>query len=171
MKLFTLQRQQIVHGDLESVFPFFERPENLIIITPPSLGFRVLTPSPVPMNQGRIIDYTIRVKGIKLRWRSIITDYEPPHLFSDEQLKGPYSYWRHTHQFEAMGDATKLSDHVTYALPSAIPSPLTDAVNRFFVEPQLKHIFDYRQRKFAELFGTPQPTHTTSKLSKLRAFK
>ena len=71
MELYTLAREQWVERPLSRVFPFFERPENLALITPPGLGFRLLTPSPVRMEQGRIIDYTIRVLGLPVRWRSL----------------------------------------------------------------------------------------------------
>ena len=93
---YTLKRELWVDQPLEKVFPFFERPENLALITPPRLAFRLLTPSPVQMEQGRVIDYTIRVLGKQVRWRSIISTYCPPHSFVDEQLLGPYSFWHHS---------------------------------------------------------------------------
>jgi ligand-binding SRPBCC domain-containing protein len=157
LRIHTLQREQWVDRPLEKVFPFFERPENLALITPPSLGFRLLTPSPVAMEQGRIIDYTIRVLGVRVRWRSLISTYEPPFRFVDEQLMGPYSFWHHTHRFAAEGSGTRLLDEVRYALPAYLPQPLATLLHRLQVEPTLKHIFDYRQHQFRRLFGG-QPT-------------
>lgn len=153
MKLFTLERQQVVARPLESVFPFFESPENLSRITPDSLDFRVLTPTPVPMNFGRVIDYTIRLKGLKVRWRTLITDYEPPHFFSDEQINGPFSYWRHSHRFVDLGDRTRLIDHVTYGLPLWLPPVMVNLVNAQFVRPELAKIFDHREHTFRQMFG------------------
>ena len=75
MRCYTLQREQWVASPLQRIFPFFAQPENLALITPPSLGFRLLTPLPVEMEKGRIIDYTIRVIGLPIRWRTLITTY------------------------------------------------------------------------------------------------
>ena len=89
MRIHTLNRKQVIAKPLDRIFPFFTKAENLALITPPSLAFRVLTPSPVPMERGRIIDYTIRILGLEVRWRSMITTYEPPVRFVDEQpLRG-----------------------------------------------------------------------------------
>lgn len=161
-RLYTLSRQQWVNRPLDNVFPFFERPENLALITPPSLDFRLLTPSPVQMKQGRIIDYTIRVLGARVRWRSIISMYRPPHLFVDEQLIGPYSFWHHTHRFQDEGKGTRLLDKIRYALPTLLPDVLADLIHRWHVSPTLDQIFDYRRDKFQRLFGgaTGETFHT-----------
>ena len=92
MKTFELKTQQFVPRSLGEVFPFFERPENLVAITPDWLGFRILTPSPIPMKEGTTIEYSIRVLGMRMRWKSRISMYDPPHAFADEQLEGPYAF-------------------------------------------------------------------------------
>lgn len=161
LALYTLSRTQWVDRPLERVFPFFERPENLALITPPSLGFRLLTPSPVRMAQGRVIDYTIRLLGVRVRWRSLISTYDPPHCFVDEQLLGPYSFWHHTHRFEPQGAGTRLSDEVRYALPAYLPGPIAATLYRWQVRPALERIFDYRHRQFRRLFGGPEPDPAT----------
>lgn len=153
MKLYSLDREQRVDEPLEQVFAFCARPENLALITPQSLDFHLLTPSPIVMEQGRIIDYTIRVLGVRLRWRSLISTYRAPHCFVDEQLRGPYSFWHHTHRFIGEGPGTRLIDEVRYALPTFLPKPLAAAVHRWHVQPALKYIFDYRREQIARLFG------------------
>jgi hypothetical protein len=153
MKLHSLQREQWVPRALESIYPFFEKPENLALITPQSLDFRLLTPSPVVIEQGRIIDYTIRFKGVPIRWRSIISTHKPPFCFVDEQLKGPYSFWHHTHQFRPEKGGTLLIDEVRYALPLYIPGVVSRWMHRVFVRPELERIFDYRRARFEHLFN------------------
>jgi ligand-binding SRPBCC domain-containing protein len=157
MRVYTLQREQRVPRALERVFPFFSQPENLALITLPSLGFRLLTPRPVTMEKGRTIDYTIRVVGLPIRWRTLISRYDPPWCFVDEQLCGPYSFWHHTHRFRQDKVGTVLYDEVRYALPVALPSPLRDLLHSLYVRPALEHIFDYRQAVFASLFGSARP--------------
>ena len=132
-------------------FTFFERPENLALVTPPALDFDLLTPSPVKMRRGAVIDYTIRQLGVRLRWRTLISDYRPPRLFVDEQLSGPYSLWRHEHRFSAEADGTRMLDSVTYALPNALPDRVAAWLERRYVRPQLEGIFGYRELRFREL--------------------
>lgn len=149
--MYVLRRQQIVNRPLGEVFDFFQRPENLSLITPPELGFELLSPSPVLMEQGRIIDYTIRLFKLPVHWRSLISDYHPPNEFVDQQIHGPYRFWHHQHRFEDLGDRTRLIDEVHYALPHYLP--LASMINRFYVRPHLEHIFDFRAETFAHLFG------------------
>lgn len=152
MRYHRLDRQQTVPAVLEHIFAFFESPENLALITPPSLGFRVITAGPIIMKQGRVIDYTIRLGGLPVRWRSLISIYEPPFCFVDEQLKGPYAYWRHTHRFESCARGTKMRDEVVYALPAALPAMVESMLHALYVRPKLEHIFDYRARFYADYF-------------------
>lgn len=141
MKLYELKRMQMLTLSIDQVFAFFERPENLAKLTPPSLGFQILTPSPIEMKSGSLIDYAVRVKGMPVRWTTLITDYDPPHRFVDVQLKGPYSFWHHTHEFETAESGTQMTDTVRYAMPFGV---LGRIAQRLFVTRQLQKIFDYR---------------------------
>ena len=136
---------------MEEVFAFFGKPENLAHITPPWLGFRILTPSPVAMRQGALIDYQISLGPFPTRWRSMITAFEPPHLFVDEQLNGPYSFWHHTHRFEAKGSGTVISDEVRYLLPFG---PLGKLVHAVTVRRQLQGVFSHRRGVIADYFNS-----------------
>ena len=99
MKLYTLISTQFIEKSIDEVFTFFSKPENLSVITPSKLGFKILTPTPIEMGPGRIIDYQIYLLGIPIHWRTLITDYNPPNMFVDQQIKGPYNMWHHTHTF------------------------------------------------------------------------
>src|SRR5271165_6735093 len=117
MKTYTLDRELWVPYPLAVVFDFFSRAENLEQLTPPWLGFRILTPLPVQMNPGAKIAYSIRLHGIPIRWLTEIERWDPPHEFVDVQIKGPYKLWRHTHQFSEVNGGTSIVDTVEYALP------------------------------------------------------
>jgi ligand-binding SRPBCC domain-containing protein len=145
-----LRTRQQVPAPLEEVFPFFARPENLAVITPGWLKFTILTPSPIPMREGAVVDYQIGLGPLPTRWRTMITTYDPPHVFVDEQLSGPYSFWHHTHRFEASEVGTLLTDEVRYLLPSG---PLGDLVHAVAIKRQLRGIFAHRHRVIADKFG------------------
>ena len=149
--MYTLHYQQDVKKDIGEVFAFFEKPENLSALTPPSLGFSILTPPPLVMRAGLMIDYTIKLSGLPLRWTTCIADYDPPHQFIDLQLRGPYSYWHHTHRFSKLPEGTRIEDTVRYVLPFGILGRVAHAL---FVRRQLEQIFSFRREIIAELFGS-----------------
>jgi ligand-binding SRPBCC domain-containing protein len=134
----------------EEVFFFFSRPENLERLTPPSLGFRILTPS-IVMRRGALMDYSIRLLGLPVRWTALIDDYDPPRGFSDVQLRGPYSYWHHTHRFKAKGGGTIMTDEVRYLLPLEPLGRLALPV----VAWQLDRIFRYRSDAIRAVLRDP----------------
>lgn len=152
MKMHTLTREQFVPADRDEVFAFFARPENLSRLTPPGLGFVILTPRPVAMEPGALIDYTIRVFGFRLRWTTLISEIDPGRSFVDEQSKGPYSSWRHTHLFGEAPGGTVVRDEVRYALPLG---PIGELAHALAVKRRLRSIFDFRERAIAEIFGRP----------------
>jgi len=149
MKVLELRRRIVLPARREDVFEFFSRPENLAALTPPSLGFQVLTPSPIRMAEGAVFDYVVRPFLFPIRWTSLITEFDPPHRFVDVQLRGPYSFWHHTHEFrDDPSGGTWMEDSVLYLLPmgfmGAAAAPL--------VRRQLERIFDHRSRVIGEKF-------------------
>ena len=132
----------------ERVFPFFANAENLGRITPPELQFRIESPVPIVMKQGTVIDYSIRLWGWPLRWRSVITRWNPPEEFVDEQEAGPYRRWIHRHRLRISPAGTLIEDEVTYELPwGTLGSLLAPLVRR-----QLERIFEYRKRAIVRCF-------------------
>ena len=140
MKVYELNVTHQIDAPLDKVFDFFSKPENLSKITPAKLGFNILTPSPIKMEKGTLIDYTIKLAGIPLRWRSLITEYDPPKKFVDEQLNGPYSYWHHTHSFRAVNSGVEMNDVVRYAIPMGIIGRFMHAI---WIKRDLNKIFNH----------------------------
>ncbi len=150
MKPQVLTSEQFVPRPRDEVFAFFARPENLGTITPRWLDFQVLTPSPVPMHQGAVIDYVIRLGALPTRWRTMITSHDPPFRFVDEQLSGPYSFWHHTHEFVEKEGGTLIRDRVLYVLPMG---DLGALVAGPLIRRRLDAIFAHRRRVIGARFG------------------
>jgi ligand-binding SRPBCC domain-containing protein len=142
-----LQSSVRLEAPLADVFPFFADARNLEALTPPFLCFEILSAGPIEMRVEAFIDYRLRVHGLPLRWRSEITAWDPPHLFVDEQRRGPYRLWRHTHRFAADGEATLVEDDVEYAVWGGA------LVDRLFVKRDLDRIFAFRREALLRRFG------------------
>ena len=144
---FVFSTSQWVPTSPDDTFAFFADARNLERITPPFLRFRIITPTPIQMRAGTVIDYRLRLRAFPIRWRTEITAWDPPRSFTDVQLRGPYRKWVHRHDFRAENGGTRLDDTVTYAVPGG---PLVDL---WIVRPELDRIFEYRRRVIVQLLG------------------
>lgn len=135
---------------LAETFAFFARPDNLARITPPWLAFRVVSRDD-DMRRGLRIEYRIRPLGFPQKWVSVITEYDPPHRFVDEQVEGPYALWHHDHRFRGVAGGTEVTDTVTYALPLG---PVGRLAHRLLVRRQLESIFRYREEALVRIMGS-----------------
>jgi len=132
------------------LFAFFGAAHNLEKITPDLLSFKVITPGPIQMKPGTLIDYKLKVRGIPIHWRTQITEWDPPHRFCDTQLKGPYKQWVHTHTFTEEDGGTRCDDVVAYAPPGG---PLAPLINKLVVQRDVEKIFAHRAEVLEDLLG------------------
>ncbi len=151
MKLRMLTREQFLDRPPTEVFPFFADARNLEAITPPLLGFQVVTEGRIEMRPGTLIQYRLKLRGLSLDWLTRIDEWEPGVRFVDSQLAGPYRLWHHTHAFEQRGTGTLMRDIVRYALPAwplgELAAPL--------VRRELAAIFDFRRDAVAHQLDQP----------------
>ncbi|MBK9316680.1 MAG: SRPBCC family protein [Acidobacteria bacterium] len=154
MKTYTLEREQIIPLSIEETFAFFSDAFNLERITPAFLNFRILTPAPIKMEAGTLIEYKLSLFGVPFKWRTLIEQWAPNQMFVDRQIRGPYALWHHTHTFIRIDqERTLMRDVVKYRIPFG---PLGVLSHRLFVERMLKMIFDYRAKSTADLLGGRQ---------------
>lgn len=146
----TLRTALTLNLPREQVFAFFADAANLERITPPQLNFHILTPQPIEIAKGTLIDYQLKLRGFPIKWRTEISEWNPPFSFVDQQLSGPYKQWIHRHTFtEIDAETTLIEDEVRYRLPV---EPLGD-IAHFIVRSELDKIFGFRQKTVAELLA------------------
>lgn len=149
MTHYYFQTETSFQRPIEDIFDFFSKAENLGVITPPHLQFKILTPLPIEMKKGTLIEYQLKIYYIPFHWITEIIAWEPPYRFTDTQLKGPYRRWIHEHRFEEIEGGTKMTDRVEYAVPGGIFAPM---IHQLFVKKDIQKIFSFRQQKCQELF-------------------
>lgn len=151
-RVHRLERSQFVPRPRAETFAFFTDAGNLKSLTPASLRFEILSPLPVAMRPGAVIDYRIRLAGIPLRWRTVIEAFEPPRRFTDIQARGPYRRWHHAHEFFEVPGGTLVVDTVEYEMPLG---PLGGLARALWVGRTLDGIFDHRRDALAGRLGGP----------------
>jgi uncharacterized protein len=152
----VLIREQWFDQPLETCFEFHSSIENIERLAPPSFKFRIVKTSHSKLDKEVTLDYRLRAMGLPMRWRTEITEFNPPTFFSDRQVIGPYALWEHTHEFFAIDGGTLARDTVKYILPFGA---IGTALGLFLVQKDLDGIFSYRRKKLVELLGGPQPRH------------
>jgi uncharacterized protein len=150
MSPYVFRAEQFVPRRLEEVFEFFSKAENLELLTPQWLNFRILSVAPTPVQKGTLIRYSLRYRIFPIRWTTEIVEWDPPHRFIDVELKGPYKLWHHEHRFVAEANGTRIIDEVKYELPFGIFGSIAHALK---VRKDVETIFAYRTQAVERLFG------------------
>lgn len=146
---YELRTTTTVNAPIEETFAFFSRPENLGMLTPSAMKFSIKGQAPAPA-EDTTIEYDLRVGPVPITWRSRIVKWMPGRGFVDLQERGPYSSWWHEHSFRAVGSSTLMEDRVFYAPPLGL---LGRIINRLFIVPSLRRIFQYRADAIRLRFG------------------
>ncbi len=147
IRAMRLSTRILLPRKINEIFDFFGNASNLEAITPKSLRFQIITPQPITMTEGTLIDYQLSLRSVPIRWRTEISLWEPPYRFIDRQLRGPYRLWEHTHTFYHSANGTYVCDDVQYRVPGG------KLVHQLIVRPELRKIFQYRHRRLSELLG------------------
>ena len=144
-----LVTEQWVPQSIDRVFEFFSTPKNLETLTPGFLHFKIVKISHPKIQEGTILDYQLKLHGIPVRWQSQITGWVPGKRFSDQQTRGPYAFWHHTHEFYEARGGTVIRDNVVYKLPGWVPG---DVLAHAYIKKDLEKIFMFRREQIKKLF-------------------
>jgi ligand-binding SRPBCC domain-containing protein len=148
MHTYFIEREQWLPKSVDEVFQFFSRPENLQVITPTWLDFRMVE-TPRALQAGSLIRYRLRWRGLPIRWTTEISEWNPPYGFVDREVSGPYALWNHEHWFTAKDGGTIMRDRVTYALPLGVIGRMAQ---HMCVKRDLEALFDFRSEAMRRLF-------------------
>ncbi len=141
--MYKLRREQFLPISTDKAWDFFSSPANLAKITPPGMGFKIVSGADdSDIIEGQIIEYIVKpVFRIPLRWKTKILDVNKPNCFKDTQLSGPYTKWEHSHRFIPVEGGIKMFDEVDYKLPGGV---LGRFMHWLFIRQKIEFIFDYR---------------------------
>ena len=134
-------KQSVIRASPERVFDFHEQPNVLTLLIPPYESARVIQSAKISEVGTQSIVETRILGPIKSRWVAEHTVYDPPHVFEDVQLKGPFRTWRHRHIVEPASDGAVLRDEIDYEPPLGFLGRL---VAPFLIQKRLQKLFDYR---------------------------
>ncbi len=141
-------REVQINAPTESVFSFHESPEALERLIPPWENMRVAESSRSLQIGSRVV-LKGRVGLVPVRWVALHTEYQPPHLFEDQQERGPFAVWVHRHHFLPDGQGgTILRDEVNYAVPFG---SLGQWLGGWLVRRKLEAMFAYRHEVTKQL--------------------
>lgn len=144
---YLLKAEQWFDRPISEIFEIFCDASNLEQLTPSFLKFEIMTPTPIDMREGALIDYRISIRGIPINWKTEITEWNPPHHFVDSQLRGPYHRWIHRHTFVEKDGGTLVGDVVDYKPRGG------SLMHWFFVARDLRNVFRFRHAELEKVFG------------------
>lgn len=148
MRFQTINKSIVVNTSLDKAWEFIRNPENLNLITPENMDFRIVSDLPDTMFNGLTIAYRVKIPVLGLTdWLTEIKHIREPYTFVDEQRVGPYRFWYHYHELQEVDGGIKITDKVHYTLPFGIFGHIAHIL---FVRRTLMKIFDYRNEKFTE---------------------
>jgi ligand-binding SRPBCC domain-containing protein len=134
-------KQSLIRASPERVFEFHEQPNVLVLLTPPTESAQVIQSAKISEVGSQAIVETRILGPIKGKWIAEHTLYDPPRMFEDVQIKGPFSSWRHRHIVEPTADGAILRDEIDYEPPLGFLGRLMAPI---LIQPRLQKLFEYR---------------------------
>jgi len=151
MMVNKLSYSQKLPISLDDAWDFLSSPNNLKVITPESMNFKIIDWDKKKAYPGQIIQYTVTpIFGIKINWVTEITQVKRNSYFVDEQRFGPYYFWHHKHFIKEIDNGILMDDIIHYKIPFGFIGKI---LNKVYILNKLDKIFKYRENKLNEIFG------------------
>lgn len=150
MKVHSVKRTQWLPITVAEAWDFFSSPRNLEKMTPPKMGFKIVSLPSEKLYEGEIIEYRVKMfPGIWIPWISEIKAVNEGESFIDDQISGPFKFWHHRHFFQEKDGGTLVGDHIHYSLGFG---PFGEFARQLVVKKQLAEMFAFRCKTLKELF-------------------
>lgn len=136
-------KESVIRASPELVFSFHELPDAFERLVPPWENGKVIQKADISkIGSQAIIEQKI-FGLVPSRWVAEHTAYDPPRMFEDVQVSGPFSSWRHKHIVEPHADGAVLRDEIDLEPPMSF---IGDLAVPLFISPRIKKMFDYRHQ-------------------------
>jgi ligand-binding SRPBCC domain-containing protein len=145
-------KESVIHASPERVFAFHELPDAFGRLMPPWERAKIVQAAPNLLPGARAIVETKVLGLFRFRWVAEHTLYDPPRMFQDVQLSGPFKRWQHTHIVTSHPDGAVLRDEIEYEAPLG---PLGKLMAPVVIVPRLTKLFEYRHRVTKEWCENP----------------
>lgn len=134
-------KETLIKASVDKVFGFHLRPDVLERLMPPWEKADIIQP-PSGLEVGTRVIFNVWLMGlVPSQWVAEHTAYDPPHMFEDTQVSGPFSSWRHRHMFIEHEEGTVLRDEIDFEPPLGF---LGELVAPFLIVPNIQRMFDHR---------------------------
>lgn len=143
-------KESVIRSEPQRVFAFHELPDAFERLLPPWEDARIIQTADISKVGSQAIIETKIFGLFPVRWVAEHTAYDPPRMFEDVQVSGPFKSWRHRHVVEPNAQGAVLRDEIEYEPPLSIFGNLAAP---FAVVPKLEKMFAYRHevtRKWCE---------------------
>ncbi|MEN8775062.1 MAG: SRPBCC family protein [Akkermansiaceae bacterium] len=156
MKVHSLSQEQTIPISIKEAWSFFSSPKNLEAMTPPDMGFKIVSLPSETLYEGEIIQYSVKaLPGIWIPWISEIKSLHEGESFVDDQISGPFKFWHHRHSFEEIDGGTIVKDLIHYTVGFGVFGEIARAL---VVKKQLAKMFEHRRVVLEEKFGKTIPS-------------
>ena len=136
-------KESVIKAPRGKVFAFHELPDAVERLIPPWENIEVVQKADISTIGSRAI-FKQKFLGFTVStWVAEHTKYDPPKMFEDVQISGPFAFWRHKHIFETVDEGTLLRDKIEYRLRFAY---MGMTMAPLVVLPKLEKMFEYRHR-------------------------
>lgn len=136
-------KESVIKAPPERVFAFHELPDAIDRLIPSWERAKIIQRADISKVGSQAIVETKMFGIFTWKWVAEHTAYDPPHLFEDVQISGPFRRWRHRHVIEPHANGSMLRDEVEYEMPIPLFGPLAAPIS---VTPRLEKLFDYRHK-------------------------
>lgn len=151
-------KETLINATQDRVFDFHKLPDAIDRLIPPWEDAKIIQKADITRIHSQAIIEQKIFGLITSRWVAEHTVYDPPNMFEDVQVKGPFKSWRHRHICKPVTVVTTiLRDEIEFEPPFSIFGQMAAPL---LIIPKLEKMFDYRHEITREWCENNQNAHS-----------